>query len=174
MNRRQQDRALKDWTALKQAVEELDDVVSPVLLRGTFDTGQRLAKYDGKGKPQYAEQKTQMTSYNDSTGETAIKDEIGDSVHDYVMSMVSNIGNALNAAKQIMSITPKDVADRAKRDVPDCAACGDPVSGKLFYGRWDDKCRKRFSRWVDNGNAPDEKLRFEVMVQNERSDVHPS
>lgn len=164
MKRRDQNQALKEFNLLKNLIAELDERVLEVLSRGTFTSGQRK-----RDKTELAPELRGTLAYADTTGDTAISEELADSVTSDVMAMVSHMTFAVNIAKHVLSITPDDVVERAKRSVPDCAACGDPVSGKIFYGRWDEKCRSRFRRWVESGNPSDEKLRFEIMVQNEKS-----
>ena len=161
MKRRDQNQAIKDFGLLKALIAEMDEFLLEVLSRGTFTSGQR--KRDGG---ELAPELKGTLAYIDPTGETAISDELADSVTSDVAAMVGHITFALNIAKHVISITPDDVAERAKRSVPDCAACGDPISGKIFYGRWDDKCRQRFRKWVNEGHSPDEKLIFETLVQN--------
>lgn len=168
MNRRQQNRALKDWAELVSAVDLLGPLVAPVLARGTYDSGQH--KMPERGGP---ESGTPPPSYADPTGEIAVRESKDDAVHKHIVAMARNIALALNIAKAVMAITPENVAERAKRSVPNCAACGDLITGKIFFSRWDNKCRTRFRRWVEDGNAADEKLRFEQIVQNEQKDVHP-
>ena len=111
------------------------------------------------------EDKTPPPAYGDETGETAIATEIIDATLRDIESMAQHVHYALNLAKKVLAITPQDVVERAERSTPNCAACGDLISGKVFYSRWDEKCRRRFRRWVEAGNPADEKHRFEVMVR---------
>ena len=138
--------------------------MTTVLLRGTFDSGHRKKSPDGE--PEIG---TPGPSWSDETGESAIREPVGDSVESDILAMADNIHNALNIAKKVIAITPTDVAERALDAIPDCAACGDPIAGKIYYSRWDEKCRSRFRRWVENGHPADEKLLFEKMVIAERA-----
>ena len=164
MNRREENRALRDFDLLGRIYDELRPLIRPVLARATHDSGQRHHVKDGGLAPWLRG----TGEHPDPTGDAAIADEIRDSVAADIEGLVKHLGYALNIAKKVLTITPVDVAERAAREIPDCAACGDPINGKIFYGRWDEKCRKRFSRWVEQGNASDEKLRFESLVQKDR------
>ena len=169
MKRRDQNIAQKEWDALKLMWAELDTVVSRVILRGTHDSGIRKSFKSVKGD---REDKTPPPAYADPTGESAIRDGVADKVEHNIVEMTSLIHKALNIAKMIMSDNPVDAAERAKRSIPNCEACGDLIVGKIFYGRWDNKCRVRFKRWVQEGNQPDEKIRFERLIQSQRDNVH--
>jgi hypothetical protein len=163
MKRREQNQARKDWDAFKVAIKELDLIVTTVLLRGTFDSGIRHSL------PDVLSGDSIRPPWNDETGETAIRFPEGDSVDEDIEAMATNIHNALNIAKKIMAITPANVAERALESIPNCAACGDQILGRIFYSRWDEKCRSRFRRWVESGHSADEKLVFEKMVSSERA-----
>ena len=164
MNRREENRALRDFDLLGRIYDELGPLIRPVLARATHDSGQRHHVKDEDLAPWLRG----TGEHPDPTGDAAIADEIRDSVAADIEGMVKHLGYALNIAKKVLTITPVDVAERAAREIPDCAACGDPINGKIFYGRWDNKCRVRFQRWVAAGNAADEKLRFEITIRAEK------
>lgn len=167
MARPQQNTTIKEFEALDRALNELRTRVLPAVSRDTFSSGVYLQPKLTKSDPMF--EKDSRTSYADTTGELAISQEQADIVYHYVKAISDNIHNALNAAKTVLAITPSDVAERARISTPDCSACGDPIVGKIFYGRWDNKCRVRFRRWVESGNASDEKMRFEIMVRDGRA-----
>ena len=170
MNRKEQNAALKDLERLDGIAAELKLLGAEVLARGRFGTG----IYVAPKTPHDPERQTPPPAYNDETGEHATSRELSDEVTKLIVTMADNIHKALNIAEHIVSIVvvPADVGERAKTTIPDCGACGDPIVGKIHYGRWDDKCRMRFKRWVEDGNAPDEKIRFELLVRTERGNVH--
>lgn len=157
MERRDQDKALKDWELLKTHVKALDPFIVAVLLRGTYDSGMRSFHLDDDD-PEFESSKT---SYADSTGDTAVADLYMDAVTKRVEGIASHISAALSRAQKVLAVGVEDVPEVVKM----CSACGDPIRGRVRLGRWDEKCFSRFRRWVDAGNPPDEKVRFESYVQ---------
>ena len=177
MARKQQNDTEAEWNITRRTFHELDEVLVLAIARDTFSSGVQLQqKLNGdirKGPVDPMFGADTPPPYGDSTGELAISKEQSDAVHAYVQIISDNVfkasealRHALNSAKTILAVTPADVTERAYQSIPDCTACGDPILGKIFYGRWDDKCRTRFRRWVEAGNPPDEKLKFEMMVRN--------
>lgn len=152
MNRRQQNRALKDWGELKKLVAALDPLVAPVLARGTFDSGERRdVKFEPSEKfRRDPEDGTQRPSYDDETGETAIRREVADRVERAVQAIVHNVGLSLSFAKWILEKVPDTNDEALRRAIPDCDGCGQPIFGRVISG-YDRECydRKRYLKIAD-------------------------
>ena len=168
MNRREQNRALKDIQSFDALLADLKREAPLAIVRGLHDSGIFVSKM----KANDPERGTPQPSYDDPTGEMATSEELSDGVTLSVNALAKHLHYARNLTRLILAITPIDVAERARRSIPDCAACGDPIAGKIFYGRWDNKCRQRFAKWVAQGNPPDEKLRFEQTIRNAQDAEH--
>lgn len=149
MNRKEQNRVAKTWAEIKRAVDALDPLVVPVLLRGTFESGVRKdpqgrsTKSDGSKFPKKAfEVSAQATPYSDDTGETAIKVEVADRVSRAIETMAKNLGITLNFAKWIVDGVPETTTEAILREIPNCQACDRPVFGKVKAG-YDLECYRR-------------------------------
>lgn len=161
MGRKETNDALLDLEDLVASICEFEEMVRPVLLRGRFDSGQRVHR-----KGEYGEMDgTPSTHYSDPTGEDAVfwHDWKVDATAKTVRAMCDALHKWRTMAKWLTDeLRDVDVAKRAKRTIPDCMACGDPCFGGV-RGGFDDKCRKR---WEEIGR-PD-RLKFIAMVKKDR------
>lgn len=142
MDKRKQNKALRQFEQLLKDLAALEPLIVPVLLRSSQDSGVRKFKVV-RGKD--AEVGTPPPSYADPTGESGIREGFIDAVEAKVCAIAKYIELSLNLARNVLTVTPPDVAERAKREIPDCLACGDPVSGRLKSG-YDEKCYKAWQR----------------------------
>lgn len=141
MNRREQNAALQAWNSLKADIDQLDKTITAVLARGTYDSGERrLPKTPGD-----REEKSPAPAYNDETGELAIRFAVDDPIHKDIVAMVRNLHLAASNAKKVLAVTPENVAERARRTVPDCLACHRPVEGRVLSG-YDRSCYEKWTR----------------------------
>ena len=162
MDRKKQNQALRDFNELEQRIESLRPLILAVLVRASGDSDLRRSVHE-KSDP---EKGTPPPYYADPTGESAMRKQFSESVETKVSAIADHLHYAVNLAKNLLDTTPLDVVERAKRTIPDCTVCGDPISGKVFYGRWDEKCRSKYRRWVDAGNYPD-RDQFEVAYRTD-------
>ena len=145
---------------MKDAIAELDPVITTVLLRGTHDSGVR------RSLPDVDAGDSETPPWNDETGETAIRKPIGDAVEKSITALATAVHRALNIAKAIIAIKAEDdliTTNVAVKEVPACLACGDLCYGGVRHG-FDDKCRKRW----DRAGRPD-RGEFTALVQRERA-----
>lgn len=161
MKRRDQNQAYKEWVELKRLIADLDSLVVPILLRGTYDSG--LTRRGVQVEDDFAQT-------NDPTGEMAIREPIDDDVHRDVILIASNIRIAKNTAEHIKAITPESVADRAAREIPDCLACGKPAIGRVRSG-YDDACYMAWRRAGYPERAIWERQRRDDVTKAVTSDV---
>ncbi len=147
MNRREQNRALKDWGELKRLIAVLDPLVVEVLRRGTFSSGEFD---DIKQSANDPERGTQATSYADPTGEEAIKRERSDRVEIAVTAIAKNVALSVSFAKWILQGVPETTDEAIRREIPSCAGCDRPVFGRVKAG-YHQECydRKRYLKIAD-------------------------
>lgn len=143
MNRRSQNQALRDFNELATSIETLRPFIMAVLVRASGDSDLRRS-VNKKGD---SEQGTPPPYYADPTGEIAMRRQFADAIELKVKAMAEHLHYALNLAKSVLDITPPDVAERAKREVPDCLACGHPAVGKIQSGY----CSNCYQAWKDGG-----------------------
>lgn len=160
MNRAEQGEALKDLDELIATIADpgFADDVRHVIMRARFTTGQRQHK-----SGELAEMEGSPGPYSsDPTGEDACWSEMADATGKTVSAMCQSLSKWLEMAKWIRNLSSTDVVERAKKTVPDCLACGEPVQGRVHSG-FDRSC---YDRW-DRSGRPD-RLRFINQVKNER------
>lgn len=161
MDRKSQNNTLSEFNELENRLIALRPLILEVLVRATGDSGLRR----NVGKRGDLESGTPPPYYADPTGEIAMRRQFADSLELKIRSMSEHLHYALNLAKNILDITPPDVAERAKREVPDCMACGDPCHGRVRSG-FDDKC---YTRWLRAGR-PD-RAAFISHIKQSQGDV---
>lgn len=153
MGRRERNDASKQLDDLELRVKQLKLIFRGVQLRAVEDADFRRDPPRRKGDN---EPWATCISYNDETGETAVRDREGETVEGYVRAMEEHVSKgltialqeldyALDRAQVVLEIAPRDAVERAKRTVPDCLACGKPVSGRIISG-YDDSCYKAWQR----------------------------
>src|SRR5579863_6877883 len=121
MGRAARNEGIKEWEALKRLIAELDPIIVGVYRRVTTDDSDlRIPMKLKKDDPEWG---APRTAYSDPTGDAATNWKTVDDVTQDVESMADHILLALNAAQHIRDFNPQDVAERARRTVPDCMAC---------------------------------------------------
>ena len=151
MDRAEQNRALRDLDKLVEDIGAFGASARSVILRNRFSSGQKhhkrgeLAEMEGTPGPHH----------NDPTGEDAVWAEKADSVGKTITAMSDALSKWGVMAQWVLDLSSTDVAERAKRTVPDCLACGKPVEGRVISG-YDRSC---YDKWVYQGR-PD-RMRFE-------------
>ena len=143
MNRKSQNDAFSEFNELEKRLTSLRPLILEVLTRASGDSDLRR----NVGKHGDLESGTPPPYYADPTGETAMRKRFADSVELKVSAMAEHIHYALNLAKTVLDVTPPDVAERARREVPDCLACGQPSAGKIHSGY----CPDCYKAWEDGG-----------------------
>lgn len=141
MDRAEQNQALRDLDSLVADIVKFDTDARRVLLRGRFSSGQKLRK-----RGELAEMEgTPEAHHHDPTGDDAVWAEKADRIGKTIESMASSLSKWHVMSQWILDLSSTDVAERAKRTVPDCLACGDACVGRVLSG-FDEKCYKRWTR----------------------------
>ena len=109
---------------------ELRDRVPETIVRGTFASGERR---DPPGTTIPSELRVSLER-PDPTGETAIKEPVADVVGAAIERMCKHIFEALAIAKWVMDDVPRTTEEAVKREIPDCAACDEPIFGRVKSG----------------------------------------
>ena len=142
MTRRDDNRAIKDYDELVTMLVDGRDEVCRILVRNRFTSGQKM-----HSKGEFGEMEGEVDPHvSDPTCLAALWDERVDLVSEKIVDAARKVHDTRSIVKWIRELSNLDATKMDGQPVPDCPACGDPCTGRVLNGVFDEKCYKRWER----------------------------
>lgn len=148
--RQEQNQAIRDIQTLYEIMPDILTKAVQVIKRNDFTTGSRHHEKNELAPDPTKPWQEDMTgqsppTWGDPTGEEACWEESeADRTGKIISAMCVAMGQWLTMAESLQDQTNIDVTVRAKRTMPDCLACGQPILGRVI-SRYDRSC---YDRWI--------------------------